>query len=1315
MTTVTFDPKGISQSDFYWDQAANWSTGSLPGAGDAVVIPAKFDVLVEKKDSISIASLDLSGGLGIDGGTFSTTGGLTIEAGAGFEIDAPPPDTPDYGNTSPATVTIGGVFSNSGGFIIGSTAHVTIGTVDNAKTGSGVIGGSVTVTNLINDGGQSGDFGASGGGLDVTGTLTNSGLFHIGVFGELLDSKAETMSMAALDNGTAGEITINSAVVKIGDVDNQAVETSDNPAVGIYVDFEDGVVGDQGSLFHVTGTFKNAGSLVIGGADTGTTAIIATLDNEATGSIGIDDAAVTVDNVTNAGRTEGDTFAGFGVNYHAGETTGFETGGSLTVTGKFVNTGDFAVGDVNDKNVASATTVTIATLDNEATGGINILAGTVTVTTLNNAGAPSDSVPHAGAGIDNLPRQPGGGTLKVTGVLTNTGGFKIGNDGMTGSATVTAGTLANSGGTIELVAGAASSHAELELQTTPAVWQGTVSLAGGTSGIAGTALLEMEDNGQINAIALNGAITLIGDKAFVADANDTSANSALGGLTTVDGGLDLEQGAEVTVSGGLANNGALVQAGGIGVDYDDYSAGSSLAIVGELTNNGDIGIGNIDAKAADNEVALTVGGLDNTVDGSIGIINTVVEVRGDLINAGVGTDKGIGLDIVDKASGGSLTVDGTLFNSGVIGIGNASDGGLSRATLGALDITETGSIGVTDAVLTVTGDATNAGVGIGMGIGVDLVGPGGATLTVDGALANAGDIAIGHRSAFYTNDTTVSLGSLDNEATGSIAIDSLGAGAPRVTVTGTLTNAGVGSDADIENGIGVDSLEGAAGSSLDVKGQVTNSGMLGFGNPGDNGSTRITLAGGLDNKATGAIEIMNAAVFVTGNLTNAGVGTDADTDIENGLGVGTEDGSTSSGLSITGALVNSGDMQVGDLGQARVSAESLTNTGLVDIDFGSKEDLPLVDVDLYTQAAGSPGLTNVDGVLEAPVVSITGGTIDGAGLIVGAVENTGGNVQAGQNLTTPGTLTVGGHAVGSYTQGKLGTLSELVAGIGTGQFGVLDVNGPVALAGALAIVPVNGFTFAAGQSFDIVNFTDNKLTGTFAAIDFGAKTGNSHEVLIGGGLAIVADYDSAKGQIDLDVVSTKASVATFESEEPILNQIGTSFIVVDTAQNIEAGLAALEGDVAHIKSVSLTGASPVLDLTGAQAEADAALLKRIGTPYVLNITNSAAMTGEGNELTIVASGADDSITARGSGETFVLHGAFGQVTITDFAARDQGAGHDVISLPTTDFRSFTAVLGAASNAGRNVVIAAQGGDKLTLDNLSVSALRGLAADFRFHA
>ena len=116
-----------------------------------------------------------------------------------------------------------------------------------------------------------------------------------------------------------------------------------------------------------------------------------------------------------------------------------------------------------------------------------------------------------------------------------------------------------------------ASDAELDLTKAPATWNGALSLDGGTTGILGQALLELGDNGQISTTM--GAEWLDQHRwrvqAFVADADDETANSALQGLTTINGTLDLELGAEVTVKGNLTNNSGTTKQAGIAIDSDE--------------------------------------------------------------------------------------------------------------------------------------------------------------------------------------------------------------------------------------------------------------------------------------------------------------------------------------------------------------------------------------------------------------------------------------------------------------------------------------------------------------------------------------------------------------------------------------------------------------------------------------------------------------------------------------------------------------------------------------------------------------------------
>ena len=128
-------------------------------------------------------------------------------------------------------------------------------------------------------------------------------------------------------------------------------------------------------------------------------------------------------------------------------------------------------------------------------------------------------------------------------------------------------------------------------------------------GLSGNSLIEFK-SGQITTIAVGSALSLIGSHAFVADAGNTSSNSALRGLNTVVGSLNLENGAAVRTSGGLTNSGAITLDGAKG------DGGSLLHINGALKNSGTLQIGPI--QTGPNKGVLSA---ESTLDAT-GIVNT---------------------------------------------------------------------------------------------------------------------------------------------------------------------------------------------------------------------------------------------------------------------------------------------------------------------------------------------------------------------------------------------------------------------------------------------------------------------------------------------------------------------------------------------------------------------------------------------------------------------------------------------------------------------------------------------------------------------
>ena len=86
------------------------------------------------------------------------------------------------------------------------------------------------------------------------------------------------------------------------------------------------------------------------------------------------------------------------------------------------------------------------------------------------------------------------------------------------------------------------------------------------------------------------------------------------------------------------------------------------------------------------------------------------------------------------------------------------------------------------------------------------------------------------------------------------------------------------------------------------------------------------------------------------------------------------------------------------------------------------------------------------------------------------------------------------------------------------------------------------------------------------------------------------------------------------------------------------------------------------------------------------------------------------MTGRMGATTFVLNAVYGADTIANLTSSD------MVSMPNSEFTSFTALSAAASFGTGAAVITAGDGDTLTLKGVTTSAeLQGLSGDFTFHA
>jgi hypothetical protein len=339
---------------------------------------------------------------------------------------------------------------------------------------------------------------------------------------------------------------------------------------------------------------------------------------------------------------------------------------------------------------------------------------------------------------------------------------------------------------------------------------------------------------------------------------------------------------------------------------------------------------------------------------------------------------------------------------------------------------------------------------------------------------------------------------------------------------------------------------------------------------------------------------------------------------------------------------NSGAVTVGSGGQFNVTGGNpYTQSGSsssTTVDAGGK-----FSASTYTLSAGT---TTVNGTLTSSGngVAINGGVMQGnGGTIVGNVSNnSGGTLQASPDGTNPGTLTINGN----YTQSAGATLGELISGTSSGQFSVLNITG-----GSLTLVAGTGgsvlevsttpsFSFAAGQTFDILNYTGT-LTGTFGTLAYNGFTASGTGPLdISSTLSLALNYTNP-GEVELVVASISNTDIWNNNPDPCLTS-GATCSWTDgnkdttnwslgyaprTTTNPQTGKVTGEDDViiggGPGGTVTLNTNAEVKSLT-----VEASDNTDTGTNYTLIMNGQYTLTDDGK--LVIDQGGTISVTAKGA-------------------------------------------------------------------------------------
>ncbi len=664
----------------------------------------------------------------------------------------------------------------------------------------------------------------------------------------------------------------------------------------------------------------------------------------------------------------------------------------------------------------------------------------------------------------------GGDTLAVTvGQFANTGTISVASGATmllgqaanlfgTTPAWSNAGSIAVSGGTLVL----AGTMSTSQLGTISEI-SGSVQLAGTLSNAGATLTLGGHAGAlTLSALSLSGTVLggTISDAAGLLRAS-TSGSALLDGVSYI-GTLALTQaGSFLRIRDGVALNGVVdVLGAGSELGFQGSQAiDHAQILLGSAGSAASIGLVHDPASSGANILTFG-GGLLITQAGQLASIGSPGGVAGDMIvNAGT---------ITAAAAGGTMTIGGQGFvNQGLINVGFGD-------TLAILspNFSNTGSIAVTGGALSLTGSVTLAGLG--------QVSLSGGVMTVSGTLdLGGGTLAIGQASAIGRIGLT---GTLRNgtiiDAGGGLAC-SAGATLDGITYAGTLDLSRPFAQLSVAHGLTLLPQPGAQQGSILLTGgqsrivastsETLDNAAVSLGSVAQYYAGQRIAPPELD-AAAGVQLTLGAGAALTlagtaGVLGNSALGQWSDSIVNAGsILAATSLGTLSIGSSF---FTNIGSIGAVSAANIVFDDTAILNSGVVSIGFGSAVQVLLYD---YYAApnSGTSAFTNTGtiamqgGILQeptanglfpaVPIANLSGGSIQGYGLVFAGIANAG-TVEARGGTLLLTQEVMGGGAL----QVDAGATLELAAPEPAGQIvqfagsgGTLKLDNPSTFAGTLS-------------------------------------------------------------------------------------------------------------------------------------------------------------------------------------------------------------------------------------------------------------------------
>ena len=810
-------------------------------------------------------------------------------------------------------------------------------------------------------------------------------------------------------------------------------------------------------------------------------------------------------------------------------------------------------------------------------------------------------------------------------------------------------------------------------------------------------------------IGQTGTLSLVSGSIVTAGADSSNA-----------GLIDLENASTLTINGNLTNTGTLeTNNNGLG-GGNNFTVSGNFSNSGSFSLNGSLDLANVGTITNTGSVYLGYGTQLNLSNQPGGVTDVPLGSSWQIYGSFTENSSNFGFENLASIEG---TID--LEN---VQVSTINPGGIN----GTLTIASTGNFDIGNGTsLTITGSVDNSGY-----LSTGRYNVGGNTLNISGTLTNeSGGQFIMWNGVPSTNSPydTATLGALQNS--GFLDVE----GGSTLNITGNATSSGNMYTSYYGN-------NGNQGNTINIGGTLTNSGFIGL-EAADTltvtgvvtNSDEIALTGGAmatfqsDLNNSGTIDLENASTLtVNGNVTNTGT-----------LETSAYGGTGSNILNLNGTLTNSGSFDLlgaGDLANVGM----LTNNGNITVATGATLNLTAQpsgitdamagsDFELYGtfNAGGAPGFANLNSVegtvnLYGQSFTITPG--NGTLTIASGAQLA---ADYNPNNSTASSITIAGDVVNSgtlatgfnfYNGGNslviTGNLNNVGgAGVGFGLFGSGDtaiVMGSVTNTGIIQLI-------GSGSQLTIGAGLANNSSGGFVDVESGSTltingdvTNNSGP---GGFQGIYTNYLGDGGGNTINISGSLINTGTFQLGGPgdmatIGNGMNNSGMV-----NVDGGSTLnVTGDVTNSGTIQTDSIGNTVTISGMLINSGTFQLGGAGDmATIASLTNSIGgfVNAQNGSTLLITGNADNfgtvatSFSGGTGGNTLTIGGTltneWGGLLVLDGPGDMVSIGNGLSNAGFVDVEkgSTLAITGNVDNAGGFIYTSdyQSGGNTITISGM----------------